>query len=198
MESSAVKVSGAAAVPAVPKETFLGSTVGQKMVMAVTGSFLVIFVIGHMIGNLQVYLGPESLNHYGELLRELLHGSFIWIFRAAIITAVVLHVWAATATTLGSWKARPIGYRKQAYVESTYASRTMRWGGPILFLFIVYHILHQRLVGLGLLYLLHDRAGPSPLAWRLEHAADAGAEPPELQRTSQGDRLDHHPGGRPR
>ena len=144
MESTAVKVSGAAqvGVRAVPKETFLGSTVGRKMVMAVTGVFLVIFVIGHMIGNLQVYLGPESLNHYGELLRELLHGGFIWIFRAAIITAVILHVWAATATTLGSWKARPIGYRKQAYVESTYASRTMRWGGPILFLFIVYHILH--------------------------------------------------------
>ena len=103
MESSAVKVSGAAqvGVRAAPKETFLGSTVGRKMVMAVTGVFLVTFVIGHMIGNLQVYLGPESLNHYGELLRELLHGSFIWIFRAAIITAVALHVWAATATTLG-------------------------------------------------------------------------------------------------
>jgi succinate dehydrogenase / fumarate reductase cytochrome b subunit len=122
---------------------FFGSTVGKKVVMAATGIFLVVFVIGHMIGNLQVYLGPEALNHYGELLRELVHGSFIWVFRAVMLTAVVLHVWAATATTLGSWKARPIGYRRrQTYTESTYASRTMRWGGAILLIFIIYHILH--------------------------------------------------------
>ncbi len=122
---------------------FFASTVGQKIVMAVTGIMLVLFVIGHMIGNLQVFLGAEALNHYGELLRELLHGGFIWIARGTLLAAVVLHIWAATATTLGSWKARPIGYRRrQKYIESTYASRTMRWGGPILAIFIVYHLLH--------------------------------------------------------
>jgi succinate dehydrogenase / fumarate reductase cytochrome b subunit len=145
MESSAVKVGvGApAGLWAARTRMFFGSTVGKKVVMAVTGVILVVFVIGHMIGNLQVYLGPESLNHYAELLRELLHGSFIWIFRATLLAAVVLHVWAATATTLGSWKARPINYKKrQKYVESTYASRTMRWGGPILLIFIIYHLLH--------------------------------------------------------
>jgi succinate dehydrogenase / fumarate reductase cytochrome b subunit len=144
MESSALKVSTAAPpIVGAQEATFLGSTVGRKMVMAVTGVFLVIFVIGHMIGNLQVYLGPEALNHYAELLRSLVHGTFIWIFRVVFLTAVVLHVWAATATTLGSWKARPIGYRKrQTYIESNYASRTMRWGGPILLIFIIYHILH--------------------------------------------------------
>jgi len=73
----------------------------------------VLFVIGHMIGNLQVFLGPEALNHYGELLRELLHGSFIWIARGGLLLAVLLHIWAATALTLGSWAARPVRYRRR-------------------------------------------------------------------------------------
>jgi succinate dehydrogenase / fumarate reductase cytochrome b subunit len=142
MNSSAIKVS-AVATATVSRETLLGSTVGKKVVMAVTGVVLVGFVIGHMIGNLQIYLGAEALNHYGELLRELLHGGFIWIFRAVMLVSVILHIWAATALTMGSWAARPVGYaRRPAYEESTYASRTMRWGGPILLIFIVYHVLH--------------------------------------------------------
>lgn len=144
MASSATKT--AAAMPAARTasgQAFLDSTVGKKVVMAVTGVVLVGFVVGHMIGNLQVYLGPEALNHYGELLRELLHGSFIWIARAVLLVSVGLHIWAATALTLGSWAARPVAYRQsQQYTESSYASRTMRWGGPILLVFIVYHLLH--------------------------------------------------------
>ncbi len=142
MESSTVDIALAPSRRGIVT-TFFASTVGKKVVMAVTGVFLVLFVIGHMIGNLQVYLGAEALNHYAELLRELLHGGFIWVFRAVMLAAAVLHVWSATALTLGSWAARPVGYRRrQRYVESTYASRTMRWGGPILAIFIVYHILH--------------------------------------------------------
>jgi succinate dehydrogenase / fumarate reductase cytochrome b subunit len=141
MAATAIDV--AVAAPRSRVGAFWGSTVGKKMVMAVTGIFLVLFVIGHMIGNLQIYLGPEPLNHYGELLRELGHGGLIWVFRATMLGAVGLHVWAATALTLGSWAARPTGYRRrQVWVESTYASRTMRWGGPILLLFIIYHLLH--------------------------------------------------------
>lgn len=141
MASSAIEA--AVTAPRSRVAAFLASTVGKKMVMAVTGVVLVLFVIGHMIGNLQVYLGPEALNHYGELLRELLHGAFIWIARGGLLLAVLLHIWAATALTLGSWAARPVGYRRrQQWTESTYASRTMRWGGPILLIFIVYHLLH--------------------------------------------------------
>ncbi len=145
MESTAIK--GAAVAPAAVRagrlRAFLGSTVGKKVVMAVTGVVLVGFVIGHMIGNLQVFLGPEALNHYGELLRELGHGGAIWVVRGGLLAAVGLHIWAATALTLGSWAARPLGYRRrQHWTESTYASRTMRWGGPILLIFIVYHLLH--------------------------------------------------------
>jgi succinate dehydrogenase / fumarate reductase cytochrome b subunit len=145
MESSviSVPVGASAAKRAGHVRAFYGSTVGKKAVMAVTGVILVLFVIGHMIGNLQVYLGREALNHYGELLRELGHGGLIWVVRGGLLAAVVLHIWSATALTLGSWAARPIGYRRrQQWQESTYASRTMRWGGPILLLFIIYHLLH--------------------------------------------------------
>jgi len=121
---------------------FLGSSIGRKVVMAVTGLILFGFVLGHMIGNLQVYLGPEALNHYGVLLRQLLHGAGLWVVRAVMLTAVSLHIWAATSLTLESRRARPEGYREQKWKESTYASRTMRWGGVILLLFVIYHLLH--------------------------------------------------------
>ena len=100
------------------------------------------FVLAHMAGNLQVYLGPEAMNGYGELLREVLHGAGIWIARGVLVVAVALHVWAATALTLESRAARPAGYRKKQARESSYASRTMVLSGPILALFILYHLAH--------------------------------------------------------
>ena len=121
---------------------FVGSTIGRKVIMAVTGAILFGFVLVHMIGNLQVYLGPEALNHYGVFLREMLHGAGLWIARAVLLAAVVLHIWSATSLTLTSRRARPDGYRKEKWKESTYASRTMRWGGVILLLFVIYHLLH--------------------------------------------------------
>ena len=121
---------------------FVGSSIGRKVIMAVTGAILFGFVFVHMLGNLQVYLGPEALNHYGVFLRELLHGTGIWIARAVLLAAVVLHIWSATSLTLDSRRARPDGYRQQKWKESTYASRTMRWGGVILLLFVIYHLLH--------------------------------------------------------
>ena len=110
--------------------------------MAVTGAILFGFVLVHMIGNLQVYLGPEAMNHYAVFLREFLHGAGIWIARGVLLAAVALHIWSATALTLASRAARPVGYREQKWKESTYASRTMRWSGVILLVFIIYHLLH--------------------------------------------------------
>ena len=123
-------------------ETFLASTVGRKIVMAVTGAVMVGFVFAHMVGNMQVYLGPEALNHYAVFLRTFLHGAGIWVFRAVMVTAVGLHAWTATTLTLDSWAARPQGYRLWRAKESTVASRTIRWGGVTLALFVTYHILH--------------------------------------------------------
>ena len=123
-------------------QAFMRSSLGLKIVMALTGIVLFGFVIGHMIGNLQVYLGPEVFNHYAELLRELGHGMALWIARAGLLVAVGLHIWSAWRLTLMNNAARPVGYRETERRESTYASRTMRWSGVILLLFIVYHLLH--------------------------------------------------------
>lgn len=110
--------------------------------MAVTGFILFGFVVAHMIGNLQAYLGPEALNAYAVWLRELLHGAGLWIARAVLLLSVILHIWSATALTIDNRRARPVGYRRREYDRSTYASRTMVWSGPILLLFIIYHLLH--------------------------------------------------------
>ena len=125
--------------------TLLNSSVGKKIVMAVTGIVLALFVLGHMAGNLQAFLpnGPEALDHYGAFLRELLHGTGIWFVRAGLLLAVGLHIWAYLALTQRSWAARPKGYRVTDFEEATFASRSMRWTGPILAAFIVYHILHM-------------------------------------------------------
>ena len=143
MTTTSVQAAPAAALESARgAETLLSSTIGRKAVMAITGVILVVFVIGHMLGNLQVYLGPAALDAYGALLRELLHGTGLWIVRAALLLAVGLHIWDAWSLTRAGWKARPVGYRRMQHQASTYASRTMRWSGPILALFVIYHLLH--------------------------------------------------------
>jgi len=112
--------------------TFLGSSVGKKIVMAVTGIVLSLFVLGHMAGNLQAFLpnGPEALDHYGAFLRELLHGTGIWFVRAGLLLAVGLHIWAYLTLSVKSWAARPKGYAVTDFEEATFASRSMRWTCP--------------------------------------------------------------------
>ena len=121
---------------------FARSSIGRKVIMASTGVILVLYVIAHMLGNLQVYGGPEGINAYGKFLHTFLHGQAIWIARAVLLAAVLLHIWSATSLTLTSRKARALGYRERQWTESTYASRTMRWGGVIILLFVIYHVLH--------------------------------------------------------
>ena len=124
--------------------TFLGSSIGRKVVMALTGAILFAYVLAHLAGNLQVYLpnGREAMNQYGSFLHHSLHGAGIWIARAVLLVAVALHIWSATSLTLSSRAARPVGYRERQWTESTYASRTMRWSGVILIVFVIYHLLH--------------------------------------------------------
>jgi len=123
-------------------EPFLSTTVGKKLVMAVTGLILFGFVIVHMLGNLQVYVGAEAINAYGLTLHTFLHGAGIWLFRAVLLAAVLLHIWAMTVLTVANRRARDVGYRAWKARESTYASRTMRWSGVFLLLFIIFHLLH--------------------------------------------------------
>jgi succinate dehydrogenase cytochrome b subunit len=120
--------------------TFLGSTIGKKVVMAATGVVLFGFVVGHMAGNLQLYLGPSVMNAYGAFLREILHGAGLWIARAVLLASVLLHVWAAAALTKVDVEARPVGYRTLRPHASTYAARSMRWTGVLLAAFVVYHL----------------------------------------------------------
>ena len=126
-----------------PREAgFLSTTIGRKVVMAATGVILFGFVFIHMVGNLQAYMGAEAFNHYSVFLRTLLHGAGLWIARVVLLASAILHVWSATVLTLDNWSARPVGYRRRRWDESNYASRTMVWSGPILFFFIIFHILH--------------------------------------------------------
>lgn len=120
--------------------SFFSSTIGKKVVMAVSVLVLCGFVIAHMAGNLQVYLGPEALNGYAETLRH--YPALLWAARIGLVVAVTLHVWSAWSLTQMNRAARPVGYREHANRASTYASRTMRWSGVILLLFVVYHLLH--------------------------------------------------------
>lgn len=122
--------------------SFITSSVGRKWIMAVTGLILFGFVIIHMIGNLQIFLGPEAMNHYGEWLREIGHGAGLWVARGVLLASVLLHIWAAVSLARENQQARPVGYRRLNYRSSDYASRTMIWSGPLLALFIVYHLLH--------------------------------------------------------
>lgn len=120
---------------------FWRSTIGKKVVMAVTGIGLVVFVIGHMLGNLQVFLGSDVFNHYAETLQGM--GALLWLARAGLLVAAILHVVAAYQLTMINRRARPQAYARVEPQVATVASRWMRWGGVVLALFIVYHIGHM-------------------------------------------------------
>ena len=120
---------------------FWASSVGKKTVMAVTGLIGVLFVIGHMIGNLQLFQGAERLNGYSRLLHGPLN-ELLWVVRVVLLVSVVLHVVAAYQLTLRDRAARPVGYIRREPQVSTLASRTMRWGGVLLLIFIILHLLH--------------------------------------------------------
>lgn len=119
---------------------FWNATIGKKIVMAVSGIVLFAFVIGHLLGNLQVYMGAEAFNRYAAFLR--VEPALLWAIRVILIVMVVLHIWAATSlTALNKFESRPVGYVKKKNIGSTYASRTMYWSGPIILAFVIYHLM---------------------------------------------------------
>ena len=121
--------------------TFYRSTIGKKVIMGVTGLIGIGFVIVHMVGNLQAFVGASKLNAYGALLHGPLN-ELLWLLRVILIVAVVLHVLMAYQLTQRAADARPIAYQRREPQVSTLAARTMRWGGVLLLVFIVVHILH--------------------------------------------------------
>jgi succinate dehydrogenase / fumarate reductase cytochrome b subunit len=125
---------------------FYRSAVGKKYVMAITGIVLLGYVLAHMLGNLKAYLGPTEIDEYGEFLRELLvpiapRTLVLWILRTGLIAAFVLHIHAAYVLTRTNHRARPVKYESHRdYVAATFASRTMRWSGVIVGLFVLWHL----------------------------------------------------------
>ena len=119
---------------------FWETNIGKKAVMAVTGVILFGFVVGHLIGNLQIYLPPEHINGYAEWLRTV--PLLLWGARITLLISVCLHIWASFALWRLQRAARPVAYLKKVNAHSTYASRTMMWSGPIVLAFVIYHLLH--------------------------------------------------------
>jgi len=119
---------------------FYDSSIGKKAVMAVTGLVLFGFLILHMLGNLQVFLGREVMNHYAETL----HGNpgLLWVARVVLLVSVVLHTWAAIQLTAVKTAARPVAYVKPGNVQGSTGSRTMMLSGPVIALFVIGHLLH--------------------------------------------------------
>ena len=121
---------------------FIHSTIGRKILMALSGLVLVLFVMGHMLGNLQIFLGPDVINAYAYKLHHLLPSSALWAVRLVLLGTIAVHIWAAVTLTLDNRKARPQGYLEDKVVQASYSSRTMRMSGIILLAFIIFHIAH--------------------------------------------------------
>ncbi|MBA3607686.1 MAG: succinate dehydrogenase cytochrome b subunit [Chthoniobacterales bacterium] len=119
---------------------FHRSSVGRKMIVAITGLVLIFFVIGHLLGNLQIFLGPEWINGYAEQLRQL--GMLLWVIRGGLLIAVLLHIYYTIRLAIENRRARPERYKRKDTVKATFASRSMVLSGLVLLAFIIYHILH--------------------------------------------------------
>src|ERR1700721_270924 len=131
-------------IAAVPRDnrapSFWASTIGKKIVMAVTGILMFGFVMGPFVGNLRVFEGPAKLNAYGAFLHSI--GELLWPVRIILLIAIALHITATVQLALRNKKARPTGYSVKKAIASSYASRTMYWSGPIVLAFIIFHLLH--------------------------------------------------------
>ncbi|HVS50894.1 MAG TPA: succinate dehydrogenase cytochrome b subunit [Opitutaceae bacterium] len=117
------------------------SSIGRKILMAVSGLILIGFVVGHLVGNLQVFQEPDHINGYAAFLRQL--GPTLWIARLVILASAVVHIWAATVLTLENRRARggePYGVNYT--IRATLASRTMRLTGYVVLAFVIYHLAH--------------------------------------------------------
>jgi succinate dehydrogenase / fumarate reductase, cytochrome b subunit len=119
--------------------SFWQSTNGKKVVMAVTGCILFLFVIGHLLGNLLIFAGRERFNEYSAFLH--FDDTVLWLVRLVLIVSVVLHITATVQLALRNKKARPVGYSRKEAINSSYASRTMYWSGPIVLAFVIFHLL---------------------------------------------------------
>lgn len=120
------------------------SSIGKKYIVAATGVVLLAFIIGHLLGNLQIFLGPEWINSYAEHLQNL--GPLLWIIRAFLLVNVFAHIYFTISLAIDNRRARPEAYAKKKHVKATFASRYMWLSGLVVLAFILYHLAHFSLV----------------------------------------------------
>jgi succinate dehydrogenase / fumarate reductase, cytochrome b subunit len=141
-----------------PFVAFYQSSIGKKIIVAVSGLYLIFFVIGHLLGNLEIYLGQNHLNAYAALLQQL--GPILWAERIILLLAVVVHIVATIQLALENRVAKPKKYAKPGHQASTLASRTMIYTGLLVICFVVYHLLQFTLMWTNPEYQnLHDELG---------------------------------------
>jgi len=116
------------------------SSIGRKFLMAVSGALLIAWVVGHLVGNLQVFSAPDKINGYAHFLHSL--GPILWVERTVLFALAAVHIWAATVLTLENHAARDVPYSVSHTIRATLASRTMRWTGYVVLAFILYHLAH--------------------------------------------------------
>ena len=121
---------------------FYASSIGKKILVALTGLILLGFVLGHMIGNLLIFAGQDAINEYGHLLQTALHGGGVWIARAGLLAAVAVHIVATISLTRANRAARLDAYGMQKAQVSSKSSHIMIWSGLTILAFIIYHLLH--------------------------------------------------------
>jgi succinate dehydrogenase / fumarate reductase, cytochrome b subunit len=119
---------------------FLQTSVGKKSIVAITGALLLGFVVAHMLGNLQIFLGAENINSYAKTLQDL--GGLLWVARIGLLVAFVAHIGMAIKITLENKAARPVPYAVNKVHKATLASRIMPYTGIVILAFVIYHLLH--------------------------------------------------------
>ncbi len=121
---------------------FLASSVGKKILVALTGAALVVFVLGHLIGNLLIFAGADAINEYGHFLQTAGHGALVWVARIGLLTCVLIHIVLTIKLTKENRAAREDRYGYSHTIQATKSSRFMIFSGLIVLAFIVYHLLH--------------------------------------------------------
>src|SRR3984957_4405600 len=147
MDSNSFLAMSVATVPTVPARkfsknpliAFYQSSIGKKYVVAVTALLLILYVLGHLLGNLQIYMGPDRINTYAKFLHDL--GPILWVVRVILIAAFVTHIAATIQLAHENRLAKPRKYAVPGYQRSTMASRTMIISGLIVLCFVIYHLL---------------------------------------------------------
>ena len=119
---------------------FLHSSIGKKVVVAVTGLVLLGFVMAHLAGNLLIFAGQNALNAYAEKLRHL--GGLLWVARGVLLFSVLIHIVFAIQLAIANRAARPISYKASESIQTTVAAKSMMLSGLAIFAFIVFHLLH--------------------------------------------------------